>query len=63
MQFEIKPIATTVKIAKNTIRSFAQNHIYLNKPISLADNEKVAPYIAARGNAVISFEFLNTITP
>lgn len=40
MEFEIKPIATTVKIAKNTIRGSGKNYIYLNKPISVADNEK-----------------------
>ncbi|MDR6803162.1 hypothetical protein J2Y45_000432 [Dyadobacter sp. BE34] len=40
MEFEIKPIATTVKIAKNTIRASGKNYIYLNKSISLADNEK-----------------------
>ncbi len=58
MQFEIKPIATTVKIAKNTIRAFVQNYIYLNKTISLADNEKVGRYIMVCRKTVISIEFL-----
>jgi hypothetical protein len=63
MEFEIKPIATTVKIAKNTIRAPAQNYIYLNKSISLADNEKPGPYMMADRNAVISFEFLTHYHP
>lgn len=63
MEFEIKPIATTVKIAKNTIRAPAQNHIYLNKSITLADNEKPGRYIMADLNAVISIEFLTHYHP
>lgn len=40
MSIEIKLIVTTVKIVKNTIYTFQQNYIYLNKHISLQDSEK-----------------------
>jgi hypothetical protein len=40
MPIEIKLITTTVKIVKNTIYTFPQNYIYLNKHISLQYNEK-----------------------